>query len=128
MRGMVMGDAEEASRKLMASLPAADKVALYQPQNAEIFVSAVWKGFRPGSKSVAQDDVLINQEWRFDLTRISPRIDIWHGEPDVNVPVHGARYLQTMPPQTRAAFLPGEGHFFLFQRWKEILSALVCEG
>lgn len=127
MRSMVMGDPEIASRRLMSSIPDADKVVLYSPQNAEIFVSALREGFRLGSRGVAQDDTLINQEWGFDLTYISPRIDIWHGQADVNVPIHAAHYLHAMLPQTRATFLPGEGHFFLFQRWEEILSALVYE-
>ena len=127
MRCMVMGDPEIASRRLMSSIPDADKVVLYSPQNAEIFVSALREGLRLGSRGVAQDDTLINQEWGFDLTYISPQIDIWHGQADVNVPIHAAQYLHAMLPQTRATFLPGEGHFFLFQRWEEILSALVYE-
>jgi hypothetical protein len=42
------------------------------------------KGFRHDSRGVAQDDILVNQEWGFDLESVKPRIDIWHGEADVN--------------------------------------------
>lgn len=125
MRAMVMGDPEKASRRLMSGIPDADKAALYEPQNARLFVSAVREGFRVGSQGVAQDDVLVNREWGFDPACISVRIDLWHGEADVNVPIHAATYLQAAIPRTRLTILPGEGHFFLLKRWEQILSALV---
>ncbi len=128
MRGMVLGDFEKASRQLMSSIPTADKAILYDPQNLEVFVKAVREGFRTGSRGVAQDDMLTNQEWGFDLAGVSPRIDIWHGEADVNVPIQAARYLQAKLPHTRATYLPGEGHFFVLKRWEEVLSALVYDG
>jgi pimeloyl-ACP methyl ester carboxylesterase len=127
MRSLIMGDVERASRALMSSIPAADKAALYSPQNLEIVVSAVREGFRPGWRGVALDDTLINREWGFDLSGVTPRIDIWHGEDDVNVPIHAAEYLRHVLPHTRATFLPGEGHFFVLKRWESILSALVCQ-
>ena len=127
MRGMVMDDFEKTSRRLMSSIPDTDKAILYTSRNTEIFVNAIREGFRPGSQGTALDDILINTEWGFDLARVRPRIDIWHGEADVNVPVHAARYLRDILPDTRVTFLPGEGHFFMLKCWGEILSALVTE-
>jgi pimeloyl-ACP methyl ester carboxylesterase len=127
MRRMIMGDVEKASRLLMSSIPEADKAILYRPQAVESFVSAIREGFRTGSQGVAQDDILINQEWGFELAVIKPRIDIWHGEADVNVPIGAGRYLFDQLPHARATFLPGEGHFFLLKCWEEILTALVYE-
>jgi pimeloyl-ACP methyl ester carboxylesterase len=127
MRGMVMGDAEKATRQLMSSIPDADKAALYAPGNIEIMVDSIREGFRQDSRGVAQDDVLTNREWGFDLEGVEPRIDIWHGEADVNVPVHAGKHLQDVLPNTRATFLPGAGHFFIFGRWEEILSTLIDE-
>lgn len=128
MRGMLVGDAEQATRRLMSSIPDTDKAVLYRSPNAEMFVNSVREGFRPGSQGVAQDDILINQEWGFDLAGVKPRIDIWHGEADVNVPIHAARYLHGLLPHTRVTTLPGEGHFFLLKRWEEVLSALVSDN
>ena len=127
MRGMVMGDIEKTSRQLMSSIPAADKAVLYAPQSLEIFVSSVREGFRPGSQGVAWDDILINQKWGFDPVGVQPRIDIWQGEADVNVPIHAAKYLCGVIPNTRATFLPGKGHFFLFSCWPDVLLGLVTE-
>jgi pimeloyl-ACP methyl ester carboxylesterase len=127
MRGMVMGDVEKSARQLMSSIPETDKAVLYEPQNIEIFVGSVREGFRLSTRGVAYDDILINQEWGFDLAGITPRIDIWQGEADVNVPVHAAKYLRDVIPHTRLTILPDAGHFFLFNRWQDILSGLVCE-
>ena len=125
---MVMGDLQKATRLLMSSIPEADKAVLYAAQNLDGFVLSVREGFRQGSRGVAQDDVLVNREWGFDLQGIKPRVDIWHGEADVNVPVQAGRYLQEVLPNRRATFVPGEGHFLMLKHWGEILSALVNEG
>jgi pimeloyl-ACP methyl ester carboxylesterase len=127
MRGMIMGDVEKASRTLMSSIPAADQAALYAPQNSEIFISAIREGLRPGSRGVAFDDILINQDWGFDLASITPRIDIWHGEADVNVPIHAGIYLRDHIPHNHATFLAGEGHFFIMKYWERVLSTLTSE-
>jgi pimeloyl-ACP methyl ester carboxylesterase len=125
---MLMGDAEQATRRLMSSIPDTDKAVIYTSPHAEVFVNSVREGYRPGSQGVAHDDILINQEWGFDLASVKPRIDIWHGEADVNVPLHAAEYLRDLIPRSRATFLPGEGHFFLLKRWEEVLVALVSEN
>ena len=128
MRGMVIGDIEKTNRQLMSSIPAADKADLYAPQDFGMYVSAVREGFRSGSRGVAWDDILINQAWGFDLAGVQPRIYIWHGEADVNVPLHAARFLGAVIPHTRVTFLPGKGHFFLFNCWQDMLSRLVSEA
>ncbi len=127
MRGMIMSDVEKATRQLMSSIPEADKAVLYAPGNAEILVHSIREGFRQGSQGVALDDILVNGEWGFDLKCVKPRIDIWHGDADVNVPIHAGSYLHEVLPNRRATFLPGEGHFFLLKCWAQVLSALADE-
>lgn len=124
-RRMVLRDPEQASRQLMASIPAADKAALYAPANLAGFVQSIREGFRPGSRGVAHDDVIIRRNWGFDLASIRVPVDIWHGEADTNVPISGGRYLADVLPRARTFFLPGEGHFFILSRWREVLTALV---
>jgi hypothetical protein len=62
--------------------------ATYAPQNLQAFVQVVREAFRLGSRGSAADDVLLNCDWGFDLADVRPRIDIWHGDSDVNVPPH----------------------------------------
>lgn len=128
MRWMVMRDVEKGTRQLMASIPETDKAALYEAGNVEILVNSIQEGFRCDSRGVAQDDILINQDWGFNLKDVRPRIDIWHGDADVNVPIHAGEYLRDNLPHARANFLAGEGHFFVLKRWEEILTRLMDEN
>ena len=91
----------------------------------QIVMNSIREGFRQGSRGVAQDDKLINRDWGFDLAEVQPRIDVWHGDADASAPIHAGKYLHDTPPNTRATFLPGEGHFLLLSYWEEVLSALV---
>ena len=125
MRRMALGDVEKTTRQLMASIPESDKRALYASQDAETFANTIREGFRTGSLGVAHDDILINQDWSFDLTDVKPRIDIWHGHLDANVPIHAAEYLHDALPNTRLHLQPEAGHFFIFEHWNKILSSLI---
>ncbi len=125
MRNMVMGDVEKAVRQLMSSIPESDKEALYDAENVKIFVSSIREGFSQGYEAVAEDDILINREWGFNLEHIKPRIDIWHGDADVNVPIHAGEYLAAKIPHHRAYFLQNKGHFFVLNQWDAILKELI---
>ena len=127
MRRMILGVFEKASRQLMSSIPDADQAILYNSQTVEYFIRAVREGFRSGSKGVAQDDIVINREWGFNLEAIKPRIDIWQGELDGNVPVGAAKYLCNKLPHTRTFFLANAGHFFILKCWEKILSVLLFD-
>lgn len=125
---MLMRDPEQTSRRVMASLPEADKAKLYAPDNLAIFIQSITEGYRSGWRGVAQDDVIIARDWGLEPGAVSTPVDIWHGQADVNVPFSGAQYLTAVLPGIRTFFLPGEGHFFIMQRWGDILSALVSRG
>ena len=125
LRRMIMGDVERATRQIMASIPDSDKEALYDPKNVEIMAASIREGFRPGHRGVALDDILVNGEWGFELEEVKPRIDVWHGEADVNVPVQAGYYLADHLPNSRRFILPGKGHFFLLSYWGEVFSELV---
>jgi pimeloyl-ACP methyl ester carboxylesterase len=125
MRGMIMKDVEKASQQLMASIPDSDKELLYDSLNLEIMVHSIREGFRQGAESVAQDDILVNSDWGFDLKSIKQRIDIWHGTLDVNVPIHAGEYLHDQIPNNRFFSLPDKGHFFILNYWEKVLAKLV---
>lgn len=125
IRKMVMSDVEKATQQLMSSIPDSDKEALYDPKSVEILVISIREGFRQGYQGVAQDDIIVNGEWGFSLKDVKHRIDIWHGEIDLNVPIHAGQYLSAMLPNRREQFLPDKGHFFVLNQWEEVLSMLV---
>ncbi len=124
-RRMVLADPEHVARRVMATIPAADREALYAAENLQVFAAAIVEGFRQGSSGVAQDDVLLKRDWGFDLAEINVQVDVWHGDADVNVPIAAAERLVHTIPRARARRLGGEGHFFIYPRWREILVSLV---
>jgi pimeloyl-ACP methyl ester carboxylesterase len=125
MRRRMVDDVSRTVRQMMTGLPEADRAVLHSPDVARAFAEAVQEGLRQGSEGVAFDDVLIHRPWGFDLTTVAPRIDLWQGDADVNVPPAAAEYLCSRIPNTRLRVLPGAGHFFIFERWREIVTVLV---
>jgi len=126
MYRLMAQDVETATRRLMASIPESDKAALYAPGNMDLFVVTVREAFRGGWLGIAWDDVVVNRDWGFEPSAIEVRVDLWQGDADVNVPCHAAEYLHAHIPHSRAFWLPGEGHFFLIKRWREVLEALLA--
>ena len=100
----------------MSSIPDAYKSILCAPGNAETLVHSIREGFRRESQSVALDDILVNGERGLNLRNVKPRVDIWHAEADVNMPIHAGLYLRGVLPNSSTVFLPGERHFFLLKR------------
>jgi pimeloyl-ACP methyl ester carboxylesterase len=125
MRNLVMQDMEKAAQQLMASIPDSDKEILYEPKNVENMVLSIQEGFRQGYEGVAHDDILVNTDWGFELKSIEPRIDIWHGKLDMNVPIHAAHYLCDQIPHNRCYELTDKGHFFVLDHWEEVFSKLL---
>lgn len=126
MRSMLIKDVETAARQLMASLPEADKKALYAPESIELLAQSVREGFRSGWRGVAWDDVLINRDWGFGPAEIRVPIELWHGDLDVNVPPHAGEYLHREIPNSTLIMMPGQGHFVLLTHWRPVLAALVA--
>jgi len=52
----------------------------------QLFVLDIQEDYRQGWRRPAQDDILINSPWGFNIEEIRVRIDIWQGEVDKNVP------------------------------------------
>ena len=68
---------------------------------------------------------ILARPWGFGLEEVRCEIHVWHGELDTSAPVAMAEYMRRTIPDCRLTLLPGEGHFLLFPRWREILGALV---
>jgi pimeloyl-ACP methyl ester carboxylesterase len=109
----------------LATFPEIDRRLLDTPQQRESFVRDLREGYRQGWRGPAQDDILINRPWGFHLEEIRPRIDLWQGEQDTNVPAWQARYQAERIPHSRLTLWPRLGHLGHLAHWPEILAALV---
>ena len=124
-RNTIWRDAEEAKQRLLSSVPDDDKERMLHSGNLDMWFANVREGYRQGWHGVARDDIIIMQDWGFDIADIRVRIDIWHGDQDRNVPVQASEYMRDRIPDSRATFLPGEGHLFLLSHWGRVVHALI---
>jgi pimeloyl-ACP methyl ester carboxylesterase len=105
--------------------PAVDVRALQQPEMRESFLTCYLEAFRRGSWGVAQDLRLLTRPWGFDLGSIAAPTSIHHGDADTTVPVQHARRYAEAIPGAQLHVHPGEGHFSILSRPREILAALA---
>ena len=91
-----------------------------------MIIGDVQEGFRKGWQGIAHDDVVVNQNWGFDIREIQTPIQIWHGQLDVNVPFHAAEYLNKWIPNSHLVTILNEGHFIMLKHSSKVLTSLVA--
>lgn len=102
----------------------ADQDLLSQPAIYAV-LREVWReNIRVDSRGYSHDTEILMKEWGFQLKDIQKEIVLWQGEADVNIPKAWGRYLAKELPNCRATYFPNEGHFAIFNHWKEILQAM----
>jgi pimeloyl-ACP methyl ester carboxylesterase len=119
-------DSSTLAEQLLDSLPAADAAVFADSAARANFSSAVIEGLRQGVGATARDLALIASPWGFDLSQVTQRVNIWHGDADRNIPVnHGARLSESLP-RARARVRPGRGHYEAYapKSFEQILRSL----
>jgi len=123
---MIMGEPEEAGKKLAASFPPVDRQLAEQPQNQDMLVQSIQEGYKQGWEGPAQDDIIINSDWGFRLEDVKVRIDIWQGEVDKNVPLPQGEYQHEKLPISTFTVMPKQAHLYLLANWPNVLEKLVA--
>jgi pimeloyl-ACP methyl ester carboxylesterase len=103
----------------------ADRVILDRPEVAECLIAGMKEAFRQGGPGPADDVLLLARPWSFRPEEIRVPVLLWHGEADAVVPVAMGRYLAAAIPNCRAEFIPGAGHYLVFDRIGPFLDAMV---
>ena len=127
MYPMIMGDPEAAGKKLAASFPPVDRQLVERPENRDMLIRSIQEGYKQGWEGPAQDDLVINAEWGFQLADVKVRIDIWQGEMDKNVPLNQGIYQHEKLPNSTLTVMPGQAHLYLLANWRNVLEKLVTE-
>jgi pimeloyl-ACP methyl ester carboxylesterase len=83
------------------------------------------EALRQGPEGVAWDLALAARPWGFRLEDLRVPFRLWHGELDVSAPPAMGRYLAGAIPHCRALFVPGSGHFLVYDIWPEVIGALA---
>jgi len=118
-------DPGKAWEQVLERAGQADRHLLYQPEYAEQVRGYRSEAVRNGVKGWVQEAKLVVSPWGFSLKGIRTEIDLWYGDEDSIVPPPMGHYLNEHIPNTRWHFERGAGHFLFFQKWQEILEALV---
>ena len=117
-------DPARALERLARTLPPADRRMLARADVRAMFAEDLRAAFAQGSDAFVDDLALSAGPWGFRLADLRVATDIWHGEDDRIVPSTAARALAAIPG-SRLHLLAGEGHYFVFERWEEILATLL---
>ena len=133
-RPMLMGLAHgidevmvESGMKQMYQEGHPDRVAIDQPGVLTALTNTWREAFRSGIDGVDQDAELFKRPWGFQLQDITAEVHLWHGEPDLTVPVSVGRYVADAIPNCHATFFPDEGHISILRNHiREILNVLVA--
>jgi pimeloyl-ACP methyl ester carboxylesterase len=105
--------------------PAVDQPALHRPEVVASLSASLREAFRSGGQGVADELLLLTRPWTFRLEEIRVPVRLWHGEADGVVPVAMGRHLANVIPDCRAEFIPGGGHYLVFDRIGPLLDAMV---
>jgi pimeloyl-ACP methyl ester carboxylesterase len=102
-----------------------DQPALHRPEVVASLSASLREAFRSGGQGVADELLLLTRPWTFRLEEIRVPVRLWHGEADGVVPVAMGRHLANVIPDCRAEFIPGGGHYLVFDRIGPLLDAMV---
>jgi pimeloyl-ACP methyl ester carboxylesterase len=127
-REAAFAEPAKAKRRLMAAVTDIDKEFMLRSGNLEMWLADVSEAYRQGWQGIALDDIILMNNWGFDLSEITVPIDLWHGEQDRNVPFYASEYMDQRIPNARLRILPGEGHLFLLKHWGKVIVDLITGG
>jgi len=102
-----------------------DRAMLARPEIRAMLIENWAEANRRGVRGYAWETVIFSRPWGFRLEDIAMEVRLWHGVDDASMPIAVGHYLARTIPKCHSTFLPGEGHFLLFDHWGEILAAMV---
>jgi pimeloyl-ACP methyl ester carboxylesterase len=103
----------------------ADQTILDRPEVAACLIAGMQEAFRQGGQGPADDVMLLARPWTFRPEEIRVPVRLWHGDADAVVPVAMGRHLAAAIPGCRAEFIPGAGHYLVFDRIGPFLDAMI---
>jgi pimeloyl-ACP methyl ester carboxylesterase len=111
--------------RVLALAPPEDRATVRRPEVATALCAGLREAFRQGGQGAADDLLLLMRPWTVRLPEIQVPVRLWHGEADDVVPVAMGRHLAQAIPGCRAEFVPGGGHYLVFERLGAVLDAMI---
>jgi hypothetical protein len=132
--GRFFRNAAQAStslRRFTRSWPESDRHSLLLPGISDLWAASMAEAFRQGAQGLTYDTILgEGRPWGFKLEDIAfPRVHLWHGGRDPDVPVSMGRAVADQLASCNATFYPNEGHLsVLVTHREEIVTTLMAEA
>jgi pimeloyl-ACP methyl ester carboxylesterase len=117
-------DPDRHLRRVAAQMAPADRPILAREAVRAMFAADYAAAFAQGVDAFAQDLALIAAPWGFAPAPAAAPVAFWHGGDDRMVPPSASRALAAAMDAPLHE-CRGEGHFMVFDRWREILDWLV---
>lgn len=121
-----MSEPEKSLDERAAILSKADQVTLARPEIRAQVLGYRQEAMRQGVKGTLRELQILSSPWGFPLEAIPGPVDIWHWEDDLLAPIQMGRYVAKQIPNVHVHFLPGGGHYSIFDSWAEILDTLIA--
>ena len=113
-RGLAKLDREHfLIRQFMKGVPEVDRDSFRNPVAYEAMIGSFDDASCNGTRSLITDGDIYFADWEFNISEITRRICIWHGELDAHIPVRMAREVAARLPNSQPKWFPDEAHFSL---------------
>ena len=107
-------------------LSSPDRLILNDPHHQEALLAAFRDGVASGVSGVLEDLRLFANSWQLPLEKIDMKVVLWQGSKDFMVPETAAFKLANSFADVEIIRLPGQGHFWIFEHFEEVLTHLVA--
>jgi pimeloyl-ACP methyl ester carboxylesterase len=125
-------NSEERAKKTLTRVAKtwvdSDRKALFSPEMSGVMAKSLAESFHQGTQGAAYDGMLLaKRNWGFTLEAVSfPKIYLWHGELDKEIPIAQARKVANSLPHCKATFYSQEGHIStIVNHQEEIVNSLL---
>lgn len=115
---------EKMFARIVRFAPEADRVIMTRDDVRGALIDGLADAFRADGRGVAHELILLGRAWGFSLSDIAMPVDLWHGEDDHLVPLAMGRHMASLIPVCRAEFIPGAGHYWVFDNVEALLRRL----
>jgi len=125
MGSLGLRDPEAYLDGVAEDLNGADRRLLERPDVRAMFAEDLAEAFAQSGAAFVRDLALIAGDWGIDFGAVRSPLKLWHGTEDRAIPAAAAQAIAARVRGAELDLLPGEGHFLVFERWREILAWLL---
>lgn len=121
---LLNGDSRDVVETFRNALTSRDFALMEDPVVGAALIGSMRESLVQGVDGAAWDNVSYVGPWDFDLSEVRCPVLLWYGEDDRFVPPSHPVWLEANLHDSHLVVKPGEGHFGLFDHYREILQIL----